>query len=406
MDRMVINADLHLHGLYSGAVSERMIPEVIAEQAKLKGLQLVGTADILNSKWVKLIKKQLSGNGKEKEGLLEHDNGTKFILQTEVEDLRRVHHVIIFPDWAKVAQLKNALKTKCKNLDTDGRPNVMLSGEELAEECIKADCLIGPSHAFTPWTALFKEYSSIKECYCKYTKKIFFLELGLSADTNMADRISELHGLTFLSNSDGHSPWPNKLGREFNRFSLEDFSYDAIVKALKRQGNNKVILNVGLNPLEGKYHKTRCMGCLTFFNLNQAIKARWRCPTCGKPIKKGVADRIAQLADLPEGKHPPFRPLYKHIIPLSEIIALALGIEVAYSSRVQLLWKRFIENCGSEISVLLEKDIIELEKIDRNVAKYILYFREEKIKYIPGGAGVYGKLISPDRKTEKQTKLF
>lgn len=406
MSSIIINADLHLHGLYSGAVSERMIPKVIAEQAKLKGLHLVGTADILNSGWIKLVKEQLSKDGKE--GLLMHSNGTKFILQTEVEDLRRVHHIIFFPDWAKVEELRNAFKAKCSNLDIDGRPTIRLNGEELAEYCIKADCLIGPSHAFTPWTALFKEYNSIKECYGSYTNKIFFLELGLSADTNMADRISELHNLTFLSNSDGHSPWPNKLGREFNTFSLEDFSYDAIVKALKRQGNknNKVILNAGLNPLEGKYHKTRCIGCLTFFNLNQAIKAKWKCPTCGKPIKKGVADRIAQLADLPEGKHPPFRPPYKHIIPLSEIIALALGIETAYSEKVQALWKEFVEKCGSEISVLLEKDIAELARINENVAKYINYFREEKIKYIPGGAGVYGKLISPEEKKEKQTRLF
>jgi len=404
MDNIVINADLHLHGLYSGGVSERMIPKVIAEQAKLKGLHLIGTADILNSNWIKLVKEQLSKEGKE--GLLKHDNGIKFILQTEVEDLKRVHHIIFFPNFAKVEELRNSFKKKCKNLDTDGRPNIMLSGEELAEECTKADCLIGPSHAFTPWTALFKEYNSIKECYGKYTNKIFFLELGLSADTNMADRISELHNLTFLSNSDGHSPWPNKLGREFNRLSIEDFSYDSIVKALKRQGNNKVILNVGLNPLEGKYHKTRCIGCLAFFNLNQAIKAKWKCPTCGKPIKKGVADRIAQLADLPEGNHPPFRPEYKHVIPLSEIIALALGIEAAYSTKVQSIWKKFVEKCGSEIAVLLEKDIAELAKIEENVAKYVNYFREEKIKYIPGGAGIYGKLISPDKKREKQTRLF
>ncbi len=401
---ITINADLHLHGLYSGATSTKMIPKVIAEQAPLKGLQLLGTADILNSKWLKLIKEQLREN--RNIGLLEHENGTKFILQTEVEDNKRVHHIIFFPNFSKVEEAREKLKNKCKDIDMDGRPKIWLNGEELAEICIEAGCLIGPAHAFTPWTAIFKEYNSIKECYGKYANQIYFLELGLSADTNMADRISKLHRLTFLSNSDGHSPWPNKLGREFNKFSLSELSYDAIVKALKRQNNNKIILNVGFNPLEGKYHKTRCFSCLKFFSLEEAEKLNWKCDKCGRLIKKGVADRIAELADLPGGKHPEYRPEYKHIIPLSEIIALALNIEAAYSKRVQNLWRNYIEKFGNEIKVLLDIDITRLAIINEEVAKFIKYFREDKIKYIPGGAGVYGKLLAPKEAKKPKQKTI
>ena len=58
-DFIEVNSDLHLHGLYSGAVSADMIPNKIGEQAPLKGLQLVGTADILNARWMKLVKDQI-----------------------------------------------------------------------------------------------------------------------------------------------------------------------------------------------------------------------------------------------------------------------------------------------------------------------------------------------------------
>lgn len=39
------------------------------------------------------------------------------------------------------------------------------------------DCLIGPAHAFTPWTGMYKSFNSIYDCY---EKKVDFVELGLS----------------------------------------------------------------------------------------------------------------------------------------------------------------------------------------------------------------------------------
>ncbi len=402
MDPVIVNADLHVHGLYSGGVSKNMLPNVIAEQAPLKGLQLIATGDILHGKWLNLMLENLKVL---ENGLLEHANGTKFILQTEVEDSKRAHHIILFPCLDKVHELREEFSKYTTSLDTDGRPKINLSAEEIAEICNKAECLIGPSHAFTPWTAIFKEYNSLKECYGNQTNKVYFLELGLSADTNMADRISELHHVTFISNSDSHSPWPDKMGREFNRFQLQDLDFDCIAKALKGNQNNKIVLNAGFNPLEGKYHKTRCMGCLLFFSLEQARMFNWRCPNCGKPIKKGVADRIEELADLPSGNHPEFRPKYLHIIPLSEIIALALDLN-AHAVKVQTLWQKFVSEFGNEITVLVEKDISELEKLNKEVAKYIGYFRQDKISYLPGGAGVYGKLLKPGEKVEIEKYLF
>jgi len=392
MDRLRVTADLHLHGLYSGAVSSDMVPKVIAEQAPLKGIQLLGTADILNNKWLSLLNEQLKYNNSS--GLFEAENGIKFILQTEVEDKNQVHHLILFPSLSKVQELRESIKKYCKDLDSEGRPKLWLSGEQIAEFCRGAECLIGFAHAFTPYFGLFSKFNSYKECYGNRWRDIHFLELGLSADTSMADRISELHELTFTSNSDAHSPWPNKLGREFNMFEIQEISFDEIKKALQRKEGRKPVLNVKFNPLEGKYHKTRCRGCLKFFEPKIAQALKWRCNECGASIKKGVDYRIEELSDC--SYSPEHRPKCLHIIPLSEIIALALNINNPWSEKVQELWKKFVKTFGSEIRILLEIEIKELNVVNEKVAKYIEYFRKNKIRYIPGGAGVYGKLLKPE----------
>ena len=208
----------------------------------------------------------------------------------------------------KVEEVKERLKNKCKNFDSDGRPKIWVNGEELTEICTEADCLVGFAHAFTPYFGLYGKFNSYKDCFGDQWKNIHFLELGLSADTNMADRISELHNLTFTSNSDAHSPWPNKLGREFNRFRLKEISFDEIAKALKREQGRCCVLNVGFNPLEGKYHKTRCTGCLSFYDPKEAQMLNWRCSKCKKPIKKGVDFRnlAGQLKEKKEyNRHKP-----------------------------------------------------------------------------------------------------
>ncbi|MEM2974069.1 MAG: TIGR00375 family protein [Candidatus Micrarchaeia archaeon] len=397
-DFIEVNSDLHIHGLYSGAVSADMVPQKIGEQAPLKGLKLVGTGDILNARWIKMVKEQLKPT--DDESVLEHANGTKFLLQTEVEDSSRVHHIIFFPSFSKVGELRERLCNNCKDLDIEGRPKLHIGPEELAELCISAGCMIGPSHAFTPWTSLYKEFNSLSQCYGSMARAVHFLELGLSADTNIADRISELHRLTFLSNSDAHSPWPNKMGREFNTLLLQDINFDEVSKALRREGGRKCILNVGLNPLEGKYHKTRCTGCLTFFSVKDAESYRWKCPSCRSLIKKGVDERIAELADLPEGSHPTHRPPYIHIIPLSEIISLALEIKQTYSDKVQSLWRRFVRKFGNEIDILIRVPVEELAHVDTRTSELIALFREDRFRYIPGGAGVYGIPVPPGRKLE------
>jgi len=387
---MIVNADLHIHSRFSGATSDKMSIEMLSVEAPRKGIQVVATGDCLHSGWMREIK---SCNVVD-DGTFEM-NGTRFVLSTEVEDRRRVHHLLYFPSFSAVEEFKERIKTKSKNLETDGRPNIDMGGYELAGIAKNLGALIGPAHAFTPWTSMYAYHDSLEDCYGDYASYVSFVELGLSADTDLADKIEELHRLTFLTNSDCHSPHPVRLAREFNRLEIQDATFDEIKKAILRTGGRKLILNVGLPPQEGKYHESACISCFTHYALEEAQRRKWKC-SCGKRIKKGVKDRINELATFKEPRHPDYRPPYLHLIPLSEIITKALGQHTPFTQAVSKRWDELISVFGSEINVLIDADIHEIAKVTAPaITEAIQAFRENKVILKPGGGGQYGSIELP-----------
>jgi uncharacterized protein (TIGR00375 family) len=400
----IFSGDLHIHGRYSGATSSRMVISTIAQQAKLKGLSLVGTGDILHPKWLESVKAELVEVA---DGTYEHPRyNTRFVLTVEIEDKNRVHHLLLLPSLSSVEGIRGELRKHSVDMDADGRARIELRAPELVDITMRNGGLIGPSHAFTPWTSMYKEFDSMRACYGDRVEDIKYLELGLSADTFLADRIAELKDVTFLSNSDAHSPWPDKLGREFNRFAVEEPTYKEIVKAIKHENGRRVALNVGFDPKLGKYHRTACSGCYKQFELQEAKNLGWRCDRCSGLIKKGVWDRINELADYPEPKHPSHRPDYLKIAPLAEVIALALGYSDAHLPEVQNVWRRLIERFGNEIAVLVDAPVEDVANVSgKRVAVIVKAFREQKLIVVPGGGGQYGHLeLPPDLAEVKQPK--
>ncbi len=398
---MHVNADLHIHSKYSMATSPKMDLPTLASESGKKGIQLVATGDCLHPKWLSEIKKIGEGNG-----VFSIDN-THFVLTTEVEDANQVHHLLILPSVSKAEELYEFMKPRSNNIDSDGRPTVRLTGVEIAQATKDAGALIGPAHAFTPWTAMYAYHNSLKDCYGDMAGYIYLIELGLSADTSYADRISELSCLTFLTNSDAHSPYVNKLAREFNRFEMEDISFDELSMAIIREKGRKPLLNVGMPPEEGKYNESACIRCFKHYTMRESIIKNWKC-SCGGTIKKGVKDRVNELASYDTPHHPSHRPPYLHLIPLSEIIAMALGIGTN-TKGVQKIWDVLIKRYGSEVAVLVDTDVRD-SGVDERVIYAINAFREGKVRVIPGGGGQYGKVelggAAPVRAPEAQKSLF
>jgi uncharacterized protein (TIGR00375 family) len=395
---VIINADLHIHSRFSGATSEKMSIETISIEAPRKGVNVVATGDCLHSGWMK----EISQCEVVDEGTFEL-NGTRFVLNAEIEAEKRVHHLLYFPDITSVWDFKERIKSKSKNLETDGRPNVGLSGEELAQISKDLDVLIGPAHAFTPYTSMYAAFDSLADCYGDLADYVSFVELGLSADSDFADKIKELHRLTFLTNSDCHSPHPVRLAREFNRFEVADATFQQIKKAILRIDGCKPVLNVGLPPQEGKYHESACVYCYTHYTMEEAQRRRWKC-RCGKRIKKGVKDRIEEQSDFTQPIHPGHRPKYIHLIPLAEIITKAVGQRNPFTQTVTKRWNELIDAFGNEINVLIDVDIGDISRVTvPAVTEAIQAFREKKILVRPGGGGEYGKIELPQ--TEQELEL-
>jgi uncharacterized protein (TIGR00375 family) len=383
------------------ATSKKMVISTIASQAKLKGLDLLGTGDAFHPEWLQIIEDSTepSDNGIYSVKECDEDIQTsllktvensetksakcKFILTAEVEDKNRVHQLIVLPSIESTRQIREELISK--NIDKEGRPRIEMNGAEIMELIKSYNGLIGPAHAFTPWTSIYKEFKSIHDCYDDTPD---FLELGLSADTDMADRIEELQDIPFLSNSDAHSPWPHRLGREFNEIEIKEMTYKSFKDAIDTK---KIVGNYGFDPRLGKYHETGCVRCYKTFSIEEARKLKMRCP-CGGLIKIGVNDRISDMATWDEPHHPDFRPHYIHILPLAEIISLVYGKGIT-TVFVQKIWKEMVQEFGSEIGVLIYAPLEEISKTDSKLADVIGSFRDNTLKIQPGAGGMYGKII-------------
>lgn len=384
---MIINADLHVHSCFSMASSKDMVIDNIAPQAKLKGLQLMGTGDALHPGWLDIIENSTEYIG---DGVYSTPD-CDFVLTTEIEGEKKIHHLIFIPSIEIAREIGDKLVSTNKN--KDGRPRTKMNGKEIMDLVKEYDCLIGPAHAFTPWTGMYKTFDSIYDCY---GRKPDFLELGLSADTDMADKIKELQDIPFLSNSDAHSPWPHRLGREFNQIELKDISFSALKSSIK---NNKIKANYGLVANLGKYHMTACTKCYKLIDPELAIENKMKC-SCGGRIKRGVDFRISQIATWDKPHHPDFRPPYIHLMPLAEIISMVYDKGVT-TKTVQNKWKELIDNIGNEIEILINAPIEKIANVNSDIVPGIEAFRNKSIHISPGGGGKYGE-ISFDKKLKKR----
>ncbi|QYZ78799.1 endonuclease Q family protein [Methanofollis formosanus] len=367
---MAVYADLHIHSPFSMATSPSMTPAALCDAAALKGVGVLGSGDALHPEWRAAWERYEDGTG------------TVVLPTTEVEGKGRVHHLIVMEDFSCFEELAAVFAPHSRDLLTGGRPHVRLGGETIAAAVHDLGGLVGPAHAFTPWTSLYASHDSVASCYGE--EPIDFLELGLSADTSYGAGIPELDGVPFLSNSDAHSAHPVKLGREFNRLDLGTVTPKAAFDAVKR---GKVTLNAGFFPEEGKYNRTACTRCYRQYTLEEAEAHAWTCPIDGGKIKKGVQNRAHELGG---GGDRSGRPPYYHIIPLGEIIRVVLGVSSPTTRKVEARYARLTDAFETEIAVLAEVPPEEIAEVDLEVGDAIAAFRDGRVNLVPGGGGKYG----------------
>jgi len=399
-------ADLHIHSKYSRATSEKMVISEITRFARIKGLNLVGTGDFTHPKWLEELKDELVEIPSTNLFRYAKDPNTtvRYMITSEVctlftheGDVKKIHHVILTPSFETAVQINERL-ARYGDLTIDGRPTLDMSASELVEEVMKVsdENVLIPAHAWTPWFSLFGAFSGfdrIEDCYEDMTKHIFAIETGLSSDPPMNWRLSALDRFALVSNSDSHSPWPWRIGREANVFELEQLTYKRVVNTIRHNDSEQFKFTIETNPAYGKYHWTGHRNCNISLSPQEAIKFGNRCPVCRRKLTKGVEQRVEELADRPPGFRPEGTPGYMRLLPLSEIIKTILDVTYPGAGGVWSVYNRLVEEFGDEYTVLIDAPQKEMSEIvGPRIAEAIVRVREEKIDVIPGYDGVYGQL--------------
>lgn len=397
---MRVVADLQLHSKYAMATSKNTDLEHLAEGARLKGLNLLGTGDFTHPRWFEELKAKLEPQPGT--GLFSY-HGMTWMLTGEVSTVyqqdgrtRKVHHLLNSPDLETVAQVNQAL-AKYGDLASDGRPVLTgLDSAELVEILtgISASVVVIPAHAWTPWFSVFGSksgFDTLEECYQDQTGKIFAVETGLSSDPQMNWRLSQLDRVALVSNSDAHSPNPWRLGREANVFELRRLTYGEVFDAVKKKDGSRFLFTIEVDPSYGKYHFSGHRRCGFSASPAEATRLGNMCPKCGRKLTVGVLQRVEELADRPDGYRPANAIPFKTLLPLYEVISFATGVNRLYAKAVVEEQDRLVRTFGSELAVMLDASEEELSKATRvSVVRAIMALREGRVKFEPGYDGVYG----------------
>lgn len=380
-----IFADLHVHigrsennkPIKITAAKSLNFANIADECVNKKGIQMVGIIDCASPYVIEDIEKFLN-NGEAYEiddGGIIYKDKVCIILGSEIETSEindygktgSAHNLCYFPTLRDIKCFSNEMKNYINNITLSSQ-RASISAYNLIDIVEKYNGILVPAHCFTPYKSFYGNCTeSLQRIFKEKFNKIFAIELGLSADTYLADQISELEEKTFITNSDAHSL--PKIAREYNKLLLDNISFKEFVQALKRENNRKIIANYGVDPKLGKYNRTYCEVCQKTIPGNAPDL---KCDSCdSKNITMGVYDRIEVIKDKKVSQSPIHRPEYIYQIPLQFIPGVG-------PKALQKLLTVF----GTEMNILhkVSKDDIE-GVVGLKLANLITASKERKSSY-------------------------
>ena len=405
--------DLHIHSRFSRACSKELNIPNLVKWAKVKGLGLMGTGDFTHEEWLSEIKEL-----REENGIFWYDmerDSFPFILSSEIslvytdkkeEKGKRVHLVYLAPSIEAVEKINSWLDGIGRR-DYDGRPIFKISCRDFVAKMAEIDDRIEviPAHIWTPWFGVFGSkggYDSLTEAFGDMREKIHAIETGISSDPAMNWKIKDLDGISIVSFSDLHSFWPWRIGRECTIFRLEvgeKPTYDEILRQIRE---NDFIGTIETDPAYGKYHFDGHMKCKFSCSPEKTKELNSICPECGKGLVVGVDYRVEELA---EGEREKGKKLYYTMLPLHEIISLALGKGMNTKTCWEV-YNKLIDKFKTEFNILLNASEEELFGVlrDKLLVDLIIKNRNGEIKVKPGYDGVYGEALLGEESKEGENR--
>ena len=390
-----IFADLHVHigrsengkPIKITAAKSLNFANIAKECFERKGIDVVGIIDCASPYVIEDIENFLkTGEAYEiEDGGIIYKDKICIILGSEVEtteireDGKRgsAHNLCYFPTLKDIKGFSKEMSTHIHNITLSTQKS-NVSGYELIDIVEKYNGVLIPAHIFTPFKSYYGNCTErLSRIFKEKYDKIFAVELGLSADTYIADEISELANKNFITNSDAHSL--PKIAREYNKLLVENISFKEIMKAIKMEDGRKILANYGLDPKLGKYNRSFCEDCNCSIETPPPATV---CDKCGGTnITMGVYDRIEIIKDQ-NSTSPSFRPKYNYQIPLGFMPGVG-GKTI----------EKLLSNFGTEMTILhkITKDDIE-GIIGEKQAGIIDTARKGGMHIHAGGGGVYGKV--------------
>lgn len=408
---MDLIVDLHVHSHYSRATSKECTFVGLYKWGKLKGINVIGTGDFTHPDWfaemqeslepveggLYALKRELADDIDKSLPPSVRNNIIRFVPTVEIATIyskggkvRKLHQLVVMPDFASVSEL-NARLERIGNLKADGRPILGLDSKELLRHALEVNerGFYIPAHIWTPWFGMFGSksgFDSIEEAYEELAPEIRAIETGLSSDPAMNWRVSNLDGISIISNSDAHSP--GKLGREATVVN-SGLTYDDIFDAF-RSNDDRLVGTIEFFPEEGKYHADGHRICGVRLAPEETKARDGVCPTCTKPLVVGVDYRVSELANRPLGEA---LKQVEYIIPLAEILAELKGVKSTSSKGLLADYHETIDRLGDEFSILRSVPIEAIEAAGLPLlARAIDRLRNGDVVREPGYDGIYGTI--------------
>ncbi|PZD93458.1 TIGR00375 family protein [Paenibacillus sambharensis] len=391
-----VYADMHIHigstdqgePVKISASRGLTFRNIAHEAAVRKGIRLLGVIDAHSPGVQRDIAGLLeAGEMSEVEGGGIGYRDTTLLLGSEIEVKEPgrgpAHYLVFMPDFDRMQAWTEWMGAYMRNVMLSSQ-RIYVTGRELQEQALSRGGLFIPAHIFTPHKSLYGSCTnSIPEVLDPAA--VSAVELGLSADTEMAGYVAELDGYPFLTNSDAHSL--SKIGREYNELLLGKPSFADFRMALEGKEGRRIAANYGLNPRLGKYHKTYCLNCESGLDLGGQDRQPERCSLCGSTkLVSGVMDRIQELGRLMGREQPAVvhsgRPPYRYQVPLEFVPGVG-----------PKLLDRLLQRFGTEMDVLHTAGKEELaDEAGLQTAGLIIAAREGRLNLEAGGGGKYGKV--------------
>ncbi len=380
-------ADLHIHiGSARGravkiTASRRLdLRTIIFEDAPRKGLDIVGIVDAGSTLVAFEIEEMLATEelAEVKKGGFLASNGVLLIAACEVESREGVHLISYLPNLESIKNWQKYLRSRVHNMQLSTQ-RADASFIDIMKLSLDLEGIFCPAHAFTPHKGIYGMWTDkLVNKIGDDIHKIRTLEIGLSADTDMADRLQETSSFTYLTNSDAHSS-PN-IGREFNLLQIKSKNFQELRLCLQNEDGRRVLANYGLHPRLGKYHRTSCPVCGIISEDEPPVTS---CRVCGNSkIIMGVYDRIVAIQDYDCAQPPPGRPPYCYRIPLKDLPGIGPRI---YNSLLQ--------EFPNEIELMEKTPLDDIRRAAGNkAAAAIDDMRSGRLIISPGGGGKYGKV--------------